>query len=344
MAKKTTVVVTGISGYVGRWVARELLARGYAVRGTLRDPARAGEVRQALAASLGGDPGKALAFVTADLLDDKGWKEAISGADALMHVAARVVAGEPRDPQSVIRPAREGTRNVLSAARAVGVTRVVMTSSIATIGYGHGQTSGVRTYTESDWTLLDCMRWPWAYCTGKTLAERDAWTYAEASGLELTTIHPGMILGPVIGDGLSPSVTLITGLLAGRPSAYPNMGFSLSDVRDVAEMHVAALESPRAVGERYLSTSGYIRFAEIAAMLHQAYPDAPVPRRAVPDWLLRLLVIWMRDIRQIINDIGNEKHFDGTKGRALLGHDYRRARQTILDCAESLHARSPVEV
>ena len=261
-----------------------------------------------------------------------------------MHTATHVTAEEPRDPTDVIRTAMEGTSHVLSAALEAGVRRVIITSSIATIGYGQNHTSGVRRYTEENWTDLDNMRWKWAYCIGKTQAERQAWDYANANDIGLTTIHPGMILGPPLDTDAGVSIGLISGLLSGNPPAYPDLGFSLSDVRDVADMHVAALENDAAIGQRYLCTTSYLHFSRIADMLRAAYPDAPVPSRAVPDWLMRILVHWLRDIRQVINDIGNEKHFDGSKGRALLGRDYRPAEDTIRDSAESLYALGLVPV
>ena len=103
-------------------------------------------------------------------------------------------------------------------------------------------------------------------------------------------------------------------------------------------MHVAALENAEAAGQRYLCTSRYLHFTEIAEILRKAYPQAPVPSKSVPSWLMRLLVYWQPTIRQVINDVGNEKHFDGSKGRALLGRDYRTAEQTILDSASGVIA------
>src|SRR5690606_25879712 len=109
---------------------------------------------------------------------------------------ATIVAVEPRDPEVVIRPAVEGTERVLSFANAAGIKRVIMTSSIATVGYGLGHETGTRRYTEADFTNIEGMRRSWAYCIGKTRAERAAWGFAKAHGMELTTIHPGAILGP----------------------------------------------------------------------------------------------------------------------------------------------------
>ncbi len=331
-----TVVVTGISGYVGKWVALRLLQKGYSVRGTLRAPGKREQVEASLSAHLDEIVTSRLSFAEADLLDADGWTAAFAGAAAVMHTATHVVASEPRNPEDVIRPVVEGTANVLSAAKTQGIDRVVITSSIATVGYGQDHLGGERTYTEDNWTNLDNMRWTWAYCIGKTRAECNAWDFARAKDMALTTIHPGMILGPPLDADAGVSLQLILGLLNGQTPAYPNLGFALSDVRDVADLHMAALEDEAAVGQRYLCTASYLQFSDLAAKLGAAYPDAPVPTRAVPDWLLRILVYWHRDIRQIINDIGNQKHYDGSKGRALLGREYRSTEETIRDSAEKL--------
>jgi dihydroflavonol-4-reductase len=260
----------------------------------------------------------------------------MAGISAVMHVAAQIVAREPKDPDIVVRPALEGTRRVLRFALAAGVKRVILTSSIATVGYGHGHVTGKRVYSEEHFTDLEAMRWTWAYCIGKTRAERAAWEMAGATGLQLTTLHPGAILGPALDADVSISLELVSGLLDGTTPALPKNGFVLTDVRDLAEMHVAALEAPAAIGQRYLVTGRYTPFPEVAEILRRAYPNARVTIRTVPDWLIRLLVNFNSPLRQIINDIGNEKHYDSSRGEALLGRSFRSPEEATLAAAESL--------
>jgi nucleoside-diphosphate-sugar epimerase len=183
------------------------------------------------------------------------------------------------------------------------------------------------------------MRWTWAYCIGKTRAEQAAWAFAKANGMELTTIHPGAIIGPPLDDDAAISVQMVTGLFDGALRAMPSNGFSIVDVRDVAAMHVAALESPDAIGQRYLATAEYMPFPAIADVVRAAYPDRRVTSRTVPDWIIRMLAWFGGPTRQIINDIGNEKVFDGKKGERLLGRPYIPARQSILDTAEAAMQR-----
>jgi nucleoside-diphosphate-sugar epimerase len=333
---KGLVVVTGASGFVGKYVIAELLRSGYRVRGTLRAMGKAPGVRAAVASLTGSDPGPRLDLVEADLLNDAHWPQVMAGAMAVMHVAATIVAEEPKDFDVVVKPSLDGTRRVLEAARAAGVRRVVMTSSIATVGYGLGQTSGRRVYTEADFTRFEDMRFTWAYCVGKTRAERFAWDFARANGMELTTIHPGAILGPASDAETSISVGLVSGLLDGTTPAMPNVGFSISDVRDVAALHVKALDTPQSIGERYLVTADYLKFSDVADILRAAYPNYTITNRLVPDWIMRVLARFGGPVRQIINDIGNQKVFDGSKGERLLGRPYISAREAVLASAESV--------
>jgi nucleoside-diphosphate-sugar epimerase len=336
MASNELILVTGVSGYVGKWCAVKLLEKGYRVRGTVRSKSKAQQVNDTIVRLLGAEAAARLDLVEADLLSDAGWPAALSGVSAVMHTATVVRADEPRDPNIVVRPAIEGTERVLRMAHAAGITRVIITSSIATVGYGHGHTTGRRTYDETYFTNLEGMRWKWAYCIGKTKAEQAAWAYAKANGMELTTIHPGAIIGPALDSDASVSVGMVSGLLQNATPALPSNGYSIIDVRDVADMHVAALEKPEAIGQRYLATAEYVPFPKVADILREAYPDRKIAKASVPDWIIRIVAMFGGPARQIINDIGNEKVFDGRKGEALMGHPYITAKKTILDTAESV--------
>ncbi len=330
-----TILVTGASGFVAKHLIVQLLQAGYAVRGTVRGQGKVPGIWSAVSASAPGREDR-LTLVDADLLSDEGWAEAMKGVDAVMHVAAAILASEPRDPDVVIRPAVEGTERVLRFAHGAAVRRVIMTSSIATVGYGHGHERGVRRYTEADCTDLEGLRWSWAYCIGKTRAERAAWEFARAHDMALTTIHPGAILGPATDKDTSISLGLVAGLLDGSTPAMARIGFAISDVRDVAALHLAALEKRESVGQRYLCTGPYTTLAQVAEVLRRAYPDYPVTSRVIPDWLIRVIAALGGPTRQIINDLGNEKHFDGSKGEALLGRPYHSVEEAILSAAESL--------
>ncbi len=128
--------------------------------------------------------------------------------------------------------------------------------------------------------------------------------------IELTTIHPGATIGPALDEDASISVGLVSGLLDGSTPAVPSNGFCVIDLRDVADLHVAALQKPETAGQRYLATSDYTPFPKVAEILQAAYPDRKVVLKTVPDWIIRLIAMFGGPARQIINDIGNEKIFD----------------------------------
>ena len=330
------VLVTGANGFVGKWCVLELLRAGYSVRGTVRSEGRAEAVRTAVREHLGEGALTQLSFVLADLTRDGQWSKAVWGVDAIMHVASPVLANEPVDADEVVGPALEGTERLFRFAIAAGVKRFVMTASVATIGYGLGQVGGERTYTEADFTDLDGIRRPWADCIGKTRAERTAWAYARAEDLALTTIHPGVILGPALDRDVSASLQLVSRLLDGSAAAMPSNGVCVVDVRDVAAMHVTALQNPQSVGQRYIAASGYLAFADIAGILRRAYSDRQMTPKTAPDWLISLKARFGQANRQVINDIGTIKLFDGRKGEALLGRAYINPEQAVLSTAESV--------
>src|ERR1700712_27252 len=131
------ILVTGASGFVGKWCVVKLLEKGYRVRGTVRSETKAKQVYDTVAKTVGDEKAAHLQLVQADILDDKGWPAAMTDVAAVMHVATAIRGDEPKDQSVVIRPAIEGTARVLKAAHDAGIKRVILTSSIATVGYGH---------------------------------------------------------------------------------------------------------------------------------------------------------------------------------------------------------------
>jgi len=335
MAENGLVLVTGATGFVGKWTVIELLKKGYSVRGTIRSLGKVEEVRNGVATQTGSEALERLDLIEADLLEDSGWAEAMQGVGAVMHVAAAIRSDEPEDAGLVVRPALEGTQRVMRFAQQAGIKRVILTSSVATVGYGHGHTTGRRVYDESYFTQLDQMKYTWAYCVGKTKAEQWAWAFAAETGLELTTIHPGAILGPAIDADHSISLGTVLRVVSGQAKAVPDQGFAVIDVRDVAAAHVAALEKPEAIGQRYLTAGEFTRLPDIPRILAEAYPDFNIQVGTIPGEVLWQMVDTNGTIKQIINDIGNEKHYDPSKGEALIGRKFISSREAILAAAQS---------
>lgn len=328
------VLLTGISGFLGGHLALQLLEAGYTVRGSVRNLSRADAVRNTLARA-GADTAR-LEFVALDLLSDDGWNEATAGCRYLQHTASPFVFQQPADKMELIRPAVEGTGRAINAALAAGVERIVLTSSTAAIGYGHG---GARTapFTAADWTNLDGPHVP-PYQQSKTLAERRAWELMAAAGRrdDLVAINPSGILGPLLDEDPGTSAALVSRLLDGSIPAVPRVYMALIDVRDVAALHVAAMTAPDAGGERFPISERTMSLREIVDILRPHFPDHRVPRRTAPDWLIRLAGLFDSDLRAIRPELGVIKRFESSGAAALLGRPFIPAPDAILATARSL--------
>ena len=256
----------------------------------------------------------------------------------MLHVASPFPANVPRNEDDLIAPPRDGTLRVLRAARDAGVKRVVLTSSFAAIGYGSKERTAP--FDETVWT--DPGRDDvFPYQKSKTLAERAAWDFLarEGGGLELSVINPVMVMGPVLGPDISPSILLVQRLMDGAVPGCPRLYFGVVDVRDVADLHLRAMTAPAAKGERFLAVSGdFLSIAEIAKVLKSRLGDAArrTPTREVPDLVVRLAAMFDPPARQFLPELGKRKNATAAKARRLLGWTPRSAEDAIVATAESL--------
>jgi len=334
------VLVTGGTGFVGAHCLIQLLAAGHEARTTVRSLAREGELRAMLRQGGAGDAADRVALFAADLTRDDGWAEAVAGCDFVLHVASPFPDTAPADADELIGPARDGALRVLKAARDAGVKRVVLTSSFAAVGYGaEGRTTA---FTEADWTnLADPTVQP--YQRSKTIAERAAWDFIarEGGALELATVNPVGIFGPILGPDYSTSILLIKRLMDGSLPGLPDLWFGAVDVRDVADLHLRAMTDPAARGERFLATAGdFVSAREIARILRDGAGPAArkVPTRTLPTWLLRTIGLFDRQVRGVLPELGKRKNASNEKARRLLGWTPKTTAQSVLATAESLQA------
>lgn len=334
-----TILVTGGSGFLARWCLIELARRGYALRTTVRDPAAGAGLTAMLRAQLGQE--YPLNVLTADLSSEAGWPEAAEGCDAVLHTASPFPATAPKDPGELIVPATEGTRRVLRAALRAGVRRIVVTSSSSAVATDPRPDGGPA--TEGQWTdpSRPGIR---AYVRSKTLAEQAAWDLVREAGAEqrLAVVAPATLLGPVLDGRLSYSVTAVDQMLHGFWPGLPRLGFSFADVRDVAGLHLLAMTSPAAAGERFLGAGPFLWLTDVAGILRRrlGLDAGRVPTRQLPDVLVRMAARFSPGLRQVSGDLGRRVDFSPEKARTLLGWSPRPVEDTIADCGRSLLPRS----
>jgi len=333
----TTVLVTGASGFIAEHTILRLLEAGYRVRGTLRSLAKADRVRAVLAAH--SDVADRVEFVAANLNSDDGWHDAARGCRFVLHVASPLPTAPPKDENELIVPARDGALRVLAAAVAAKVDRVVMTSSVAAVLYGHAR-DGSKTYDESDWSELS--REVGAYEKSKTIAERAAWDYVnglpQEQRIELVTVNPALVLGPLLSDGFSTSAEVVRKLLAREMPGCPDIGWAVVDVRDVAEAQVAAMTTPEAAGKRFVLAIEHASMVDIATVLRDKFNGRgfKVPTRKVPGWLLKLVSMWDKTARLAVQELGKRQDVSHERATRILGWHPRPLDEMVTSMGESM--------
>jgi dihydroflavonol-4-reductase len=341
-ATRLPVLVTGGSGYIAGFCIAHLLQNGHSVRTTVRSLSREAEIRATLGKIT--PHGDRLSFVEADLNKDAGWDDAVRGCAYVAHVASPLPSINPKDDDELIRPARDGALRVMRAARDAGVKRVVMTASCACIAYGRG--SYTQPKTEADWSDETNRADTSAYERSKTIAERAvrAWFTQEGGALELVTVHPGAVLGPVLGRDFSASIEIVKKLLDGSVPGIPRFGFPLVDVRDIADLHYRAMLAPGIAGERFIGANDFWWMNQIAALLKSRLGTSAkkVPSMVLPNFIVRLAAMFDPVIRDRLFELGKQRPVSNAHARTVLGWSPRPNEEAILATANSLIAENQV--
>jgi len=332
---KPLVLVTGVSGFIAKHCAVELLNAGYGVRGTVRSLQKSGELKGSLArhAELA-----RFELAQADLESDEGWAAAAAGCTHVLHVASPFPARQPRDEQALIRPAVQGTLRVLRAAASAGVERFVQTSSTAAVFYGHPP-QRTAPFTEDDWTVVDHPAVT-AYSRSKTLAERAAREYVERErpAMHYSSVNPGLVLGPALDRDIGTSAEIVRMFLKGKYPGAPRVSIAVVDVRDVARMHRLALEADVPGGGRYLGSAATLWMIDIARALRQHLGDAArrVPTRELPNWAVRLAALYDPGARLALPELGKWVPVDTARTRQVLGMEFIPAEEAVAAMGRSL--------
>ena len=333
--KKSKVLVTGVAGYIGQHCALELLKKGFNVIGSLRNISKAHEVETAIKQHI--EIKDNLEFCQLDLLIDNGWEEAMNDCDFVLHVASPYVSYQPKDENELIKPAVEGTSRVLKFAKKFGVKRVVVTSSVVAM---LGDANASIDINSKSWTNINAKNVS-AYVKSKTMAEKLAWDFVTNQHtnppLELVVINPGPVFGPTLTGNLNgASMSMYKDLISGKMPMLPQSSINMSDVRDVAEIHVKALENKQAVGKRFIvTTEKPYSFQEMAKILKlEGYNK--VSTAVAPNFFLRFMSNFSNDIKGMLPFIGFIYSADVGETIKVFNWKPIDLKKTVLDTAKSI--------
>lgn len=329
------ICITGVSGFLGSHMALHGLKNGYHIVGTVRNKEKAEETRTMLSQYLDASALEKLEFKFADLLVADGWNDALKDCEAVIHVASPFILELPKHEDDLIIPARNGVKHVFEAALKNNITRIIQTSSSVAIVYGHEKNK--TDFNEADWTNHKSkMASP--YTKSKTLAELDVWDYAKKyPHLKISTVNPGFVLGPILGNDPGTSAMVILRMLKGEYPGVPKLGFPTVDVRDVVELHFLALENPNAIGQRYAAVSESVWFSDLAKFVIEADPQFSKKVRTfeMPNWFVTLYSYFEKSAKMILPELGFKANISNEKAKSELGFKPRTVKETVAATVES---------
>ncbi|MGW2722039.1 NAD-dependent epimerase/dehydratase family protein [Streptomyces sp. NPDC001492] len=339
---RVDVLVTGGSGFVGCHLVGRLLERGYGVRATVRSVTNRAKVAP-LTALQDRFPGR-LELFEADLLVEGAFDEAMKGCEVVFHVASPFLMPERiKDGQrDMVEPALAGTRNVIgSIERTGGVRRLVFTSTVGAIfgDYADVREMEGQVLTEAYFNTTSTVENnPYHYA--KTVAEQAAWEAERSQDRwRMVAVNPGLVLGPSLTPASeSGSLFLLEELFKGYFFyGAPDFSFTTADVRDVADAHIAAAETPDAHGRYIVAAETMTSFHDMARIIRGRYPrDLRLPRNRLPHWPVRVLGPSFGLTQDYIRKhLGIRFRVDNSRGVEELGISYRPVEETLLDHYEA---------
>ena len=328
------VLVTGGSGFIALHCIDQLLEKGFMVRTTIRSESRKDEINKAMDKYPNLDQN--LEFHICDLLKDEGWEAAVDGCDYVLHVASPFILEVPSDENVLIKPAVDGTLRVLNACSSAHVKKVVLTSSVAAVAYGHGVE---KTYDESDWSNTGEDSGITPYAKSKTLAEKAAWNFVEEldpdKKFDFTVINPVGVFGPMLTRDIGTSNSLVSRLINGELPACPATHMGYVDVRDVAKAHVFSMLNSSTNNKRIIVSESEMFFVDVGRILNEA-GFKKSPTKQMPNWLVKFLAIFIKELSGVTKSLGRRVDTDKSLAKSLFDWQYISAKDSILDTANQL--------
>ena len=330
------VLLTGISGWIAKHTAIELLNAGYEVLGTVRNNTLIEQTKETISQHASIDK---LSFVELDLLKDDGWNEAAQGCKYIMHLASPFPYKVSNNRDSLLAPAVDGTLRVLNAGVNANVEQIIKTSSIVAM-FRKPNRSNPYTFGENDWTDENWTKGVTDYFLSKTKAERLAWELMESKGLKnkLTTICPGGVFGDALDKKGGTSIEYVRQFLKGKFPAAPKWGVLISDVKDVAKAHVACIGNNNVGGRRLIVGKEVKTLIELSQIMAEAMPEyaKKLPKKHLPNFMVKLFSYLDSSAKTMIPDLEITMQTDNSYAEDLLGLKFNPAKGCISETAKSV--------
>ena len=330
------VLLTGVSGWIAKHTAIELLISDYEVLGTVRNDSLIEQTKETINKHA---PIDNLSFVELDLLKDDGWNEAAQGCKYIMHLASPFPFKVSNNRNSLLAPAVDGTLRVLNAGLNANIEQFIVTSSIAAM-FRKPIRSNPYSFDENDWTDENWKEGVGDYFLSKTKAEKAAWELMESKRLKnkLTVINPGGVFGDALDKKGGTSIEYVKQFMKGKFPAAPKWGILISDVKDVAKAHVACIGNTKVGGRRLIVGKEVKKLIELSQIMAEAMPEyaKKLPKKELPNFMVKLISFFDSSAKTMIPDLGITMQTDTSYAEDLLGLKFNPAKGCISETAKSV--------